>query len=481
MSSEPLFGLNQPSPPEYQPQFSLWVRQLLTILLILGTVFVLTLIGSVLPMLTIAFLLAFVMFLPSRTIARNTPIPYALAVIMLYAFLIAGLVIGMVVIIPTLASAANSLINTLEEGYSEFADNLAEYDPEEAIIDVLGTRVDLSDLVEAAQSVLVPVATPTPEASELPPTADIEGGVTDTTAAPIEPLVPDPQQDTPAVPRDAVQVAQGEFGNLINQFLSVFGSVTSTVTSAIGSVTGFIASLLLAIFISFLVLLDIPNTQKALAARVPVPYRREVAVMTQRLMRVWNGFFRGQVLIGVMIGILTWFQLSVMGIGSAVILSVITGVISLIPTIGSIFALIPIALVPLIQGSTVFPDMPHGVLALFVVGVNLVINQIIWNVVAPKILGDALDLPLPLIIVGVFIGAAVGGVLGAFLVAPIMASLRVVVSYVWHKINMDDPFPGEDAPFQWGETLFDKESRQSGWRLRLPILRQNPAGSEQTS
>jgi hypothetical protein len=79
---------------------------------------------------------------------------------------------------------------------------------------------------------------------------------------------------------------------------------------------------------------------------------------------------------------------------------------------------------------------------------------VIWNVIAPKILGDALELPLPVIIVGVFVGTAAGGVLGAFLAAPVLATLRVFISYLWHKINLEDPFPGEAAPFSWGEDRF---------------------------
>jgi len=457
-----MYGLNQPSPPTYQPQFSLWVRQLLTIFMILGTVMLLTLISPVLPMLTIAFLLAFVMFLPSRALARNTSIPYAVVVALLYAILISTLIVGMLVIIPTLASAANSLVATLEEGYTQFTTNLAAFDPEEAVFEIVGTRIDLSDLAETLKSALVQTTEVIVDPAAIVPN--------DGVIVPIDPLVEGVSPIASSGSGEtggSIQLPQGELGNLINQVLSLFGSVTQTLTSAIGSVTGFVVSLLLAVFISFLILLDIPNSHKALSARVPASYQREMALLLQRMTRVWNGFFRGQVLIGVMIGILTWLQLSLMGISSAIILAVITGVISLIPTIGSIIALLPIALVPLIQGSTVFDQMPNGVLALFVVGVNLVINQIIWNVIAPKILGDALELPLPLIIVGVFIGAAAGGILGAFLVAPIMATLRVLVSYLWHKINLEDPFPGEEAPFQWGGSLFERESRLRRW-LRMP-------------
>jgi len=471
-SNEPLFGLHQPSPPEYRPQLSLWIRQLLAVLLILGGIWVLTLIAPVLPMLTVAFLLSFAMFIPSRSLARYTPLPYAVVVVILYLVVITGLVIGLVVIIPTLANATNSFVNTIEEGYRGFTLGLSEFNSDEAIFDVLGTRVDLSDLVDIVKGMLITTPTPDPAATippmtaepEIAPTVDPstltipppttpEMGIITTPTPGTEGAFGTEGETTPST--TPVSIAQGEIGNLINQLLSVFGSLTQTLTSAIGSVTGFFANLLLAVFISFLILLDIPNTQRALASRLPLAYHREFAMLLYRMVRVWNGFFRGQVLIGFMIGLLTWFQLSLMGIGSAVILAVITGVISLIPTIGGIFALLPLSLVPLIQGSSVFPDIPNVILALFVILVNTIINQIIWNVVAPKILGDALQLPLPVIIVGVFIGAAAGGVLGAFLVAPLMATLRVLVSYIWHKISLEDPFPGEDAPFKWGEGSFD--------------------------
>jgi predicted PurR-regulated permease PerM len=161
---------------------------------------------------------------------------------------------------------------------------------------------------------------------------------------------------------------------------------------------------------------------------------------------VWNGFFRGQVSIGILIGLLTWAQLKLMGITNAEILAVITGLISLIPTIGGIIALFPLGLVPLLQGSTVFTEFTNLGVAVLVVLVNLVFNQVIWNVVAPKILGDALELPLPVIIVGVFIGAAVGGVLGAFLVAPAMGTIRIIVVYALNKLAGRDPFPENEAP-----------------------------------
>ena len=423
--------------PDYQPQFSLWVRQLLTVILLIAGVFMLTLLAPVLPMLTVAFMITFVMFFPSRSLARRTPIPYSISVIILYALMIVMIVLAILLLTPTLIAGINNLIASLQQGYNDLIVSLQALRPQDAVLDVVGIPVDLSELVRTAQGLLL-------------------NGITTSTRGFLLPT---------SLPT-ATPVQQVALNDIINQILPLFGPVSQTVTSAIGTVTGFIGSFLLALFVSFLVLLDIPLTQKAISRSVPSSYHREFALLVHKIAHVWNGFFKGQVLIGFAIGVLTFIQLSAMGIGNTFILAVITGLISLIPTIGGIIALVPLSLIPLIQGSQTLPQVPHGIMALLVVGINLLITQVIWNLIAPKVLGDALDLPLPVIIVGVFIGAAAGGVLGAFLVAPIMATMRVLIAYGWNKINLQDPYPGEQEPFGWDDDAFIYHGR---FRTRLTI------------
>jgi predicted PurR-regulated permease PerM len=438
--------------PDYQPQFSLWVRQLLTVILLIAGVYLLSLTAPVLPMLTIAFLITFVMFIPSRGLARRTPLPYPLVVILLYTLVGMLVVLGLLLLTPTLVSGINNLIQSLQQGYNDLVVSVRALRPQDAVLNVLGIPVDLSDVVRTVQSIF------------------LNGVIPRTTGFLLPQGIPTPSQGR-----------QLELTTVIEQILPLFGPVSQTVTSAIGSVTGFIGSTLLAIFVSFLLLLDIPFTQRLISRKVPHAYHREFALLVDKLAKIWNGFFKGQVLIGFAIGVLTFVQLQGMGISNAFILAVITGTISLIPTIGGIIALIPLSLIPLIQGSQTFPQVPHAIMALLVVGINLVISQVIWNVIAPKILGDALELPLPVIIVGVFVGAAAGGVLGAFLAAPIMATLRVIMAYIWNKINMLDPFPREVAPFQWADDPFSPQRGGANPpRLNPQVLASKPMASEPT-
>ena len=60
----------------------------------------------------------------------------------------------------------------------------------------------------------------------------------------------------------------------------------------------------------------------------------------------------------------------------------------------------------------------------------------------------------------------------AFLAAPIMASLRVMMAYLWRKINLEDPFPGDTMPFRWEDDPFVLPSQTA--QQSAPVLASAP-------
>ena len=404
---------------EYRPQWSRSVRTIGLVCLLIATIYALSLLAPVASLLILAFLLSFLLFIPSRSLARRTPLPWAVAVAIVYSLLGLFLVILLLTTIPAIAEGTENLINGLEDQYAMLQENLRNYRPQDGMIELLGVTIDLNFVIEPVR-VLITSEAQTPDLTE---------GITPADE-------PDPADtETTVTPSTLQQLAQSA--------LNIFGSVTTTAAGAITGVANLVSTFLLAMFVSFLILVDLPNTQKKLARMITPVYHREMALLMERITRVWNAFFRGQVTLGIIIGVLTWIQLTLMGISGALPLAVFTGFISLIPTLGGFIAIIPLAIVPLLQGSTVFVDLSNVTVTLLVVVVNLTISQVIWNVVGPKILGDALNLPMPVMIIGVFIGAAIGGILGAFLVAPIMSMINILVGYLVAKVSGQDPYPNE--------------------------------------
>ena len=409
-------------PPEYQPQWSRSVRLIAGVFLIIAAIYALTLLSPVIQMLALAFIIAFLMYAPAKLLRRYTRIPWAGSVLIVYLLLFVFVILIILIMLPTMVDSINNLVDSGQSAYERFEVALENYKPQDGMFRILGTNIDLNPFILPLKDIVLV-------------TENEEGTVDDSVESDFAeaPIAFDIQQ-------------------LLSGFVNIAGSITGFITSAIGSIAGLISTLLLSLFISLLVLLDIPSDRVAMLQSVHTIHHREMILLLRRIETIWNGFFRGQVFIGIVIGVITWVQLMILGIPNALLLAIITGLISLIPSIGGFIALVPLTLIPLIQGSTVLVDTPNWQIAILVVVINLIITQVIWNVIAPKILGDILNLPLPVIIVGVFIGAALAGVMGAFLVAPVLGTLKVFVSYLIAKIVGQDPFPGEDVPELQGAT-----------------------------
>jgi len=400
-----------PEPQIEQWNWSPWVRQFVTVALVVASVYALTLLGPILSILIITFLLSFLIFVPSRMLAKYTPLNYTGSVLIIFLVILLLIFVLVLVIAPSVAQVSRTVGTGLSTELNNFQDSIRKWDPTTPYnYSVLGIfEVDITQIASQIQAAL---------------------------------LAADPK-----VQRDIAQQA------ILNNIPSldvgqIVGTATQVITSLIGTFTSFFSTLFLGLFLSLLILLELPAYQHRLLSSGSAPFQRELRLTATKIMHVWQGFFRGQLLLAVIIGVITYIQLFVMGVPGAVPISIIVAVISLIPTIGGIIALVPLGLVPLLQGSNspIFKSMNNGTFALLVVVINLIISQIIWNVVAPKIMGDAVSLPLPVIIVGIIVGTALGGALGAFLIVPILGTARVIFMYLMAKVMQRDPFPGEEMP-----------------------------------
>jgi predicted PurR-regulated permease PerM len=383
---------------DYQPQWGQWTRQLVIVGLLIAVVYGLILLAPVMKLLSITFLLSLVMFAPSRLIWRYWHIPYGLAVTLCYGLAFLLLAVTLVFLIPASVDEANSLRHDAEQRYNQLQDTLRRYTPDEGIVMVFGLRLDANPVIDPLRNLALG---------------------TDQAAA----------SDTSLIS-----------GADLRQ---VVATTTGVLAAALSGIAISVSTSAMALFLSFLVLLDLPHLERAVLGSIPPAYQREWSLLMRQIGSVWKGFFRGQALISFIVAVLTWLQLTLMGVQNAAVVAVLVGVISLIPNLGAILALVPVAVISLLQGSSVLTGLSNGAFALLAVSVNLVITQIIYNVVAPKIIGDAVNLPVPVIVVGVFLGAALGGVLGAFLITPIIGTVRLIAVYLLKKIGRQDPFPGQ--------------------------------------
>jgi predicted PurR-regulated permease PerM len=376
---------------EYGADWSQWARRLAAIILLIGGVFATTLLGSVLSNVLVAFILAFALFFPVRALNLRMKLPYNSSVMLVFgvyaalAFVLtASLLRSVVPFVTTLTTEGR----TTAEDFLEF---LQEYEPGDAVL--LGAEGEAARLLD---------------------------------------MVYQPMSDF--IKSFNLQAV----GDALPTLLGTAGNAAETISGAFGSI--FLVHLLALLF-----LLEIPNIFKWGQDIISPEYRRETAILLHRIGQVWIGYMRGQIIVAALIGLLTAIQLLILGISEAILIGVLTAIVSLIPLLGGFIALGAILLVTLLQGSTTLTVEPLT-LVLLTVGINLVMQQIIWNVVSPRVTGEAVSLPVPVIILGLIIGSQIGGLLGALLAAPVMGILRVIVIYVLRKIRGGDPYPDEPEP-----------------------------------
>ena len=225
--------------------------------------------------------------------------------------------------------------------------------------------------------------------------------------------------------------------NLVDSTISPIAGGAFTIVKSVASGVGWLFFIAV---ISFYMLMDAERIGPALVTLIPTPYRGEVAKLGAQLSETWNAFLRGQLVLCAIIGVITWIAMAAIGIKYSVALGIVAGVLELIPNIGPFVASIPAILLALFQGSSYIGLSNLGV-AILVAVIYILIQNLENNLLVPRIIGASLNLHPLIVIIGVLAGATLANILGALLAAPVMASLRDIIRYVYCKLADLDPFP----------------------------------------
>lgn len=258
------------------------------------------------------------------------------------------------------------------------------------------------------------------------------------------------------------------FETIINSLQSAatvtYGVASNIAGTVFSGVFTFIVLLLSAIYIT----IDAHRFSSMFLDVVPPTYKPEISKLQQRLSKIWRAYFRGQLTLMITIGVVTWLGNLALGLPGAFALGFIAGILELIPNLGPFMAAIPAIVVALIQGSTVLP-VSNWVFTLIIIGFYILVQQFENTVVVPRILGEAVDLHPLVVIIGVLVGANVAGILGALLAAPVIASGREIVRYLYKKILSQEPFPPGDETEQPESTFL--EMARNGWAKTQAVIK----------
>jgi len=234
--------------------------------------------------------------------------------------------------------------------------------------------------------------------------------------------------DLPADVKEAIDEAVADLlQNLGALIPSILRPVFSSVLGFVGSVFGY---LIIPVW-TFWILKDRPLIVRGFDRAVPEAWRADTWATLGIVRRVFGSWIRGQLILGLVVGVGTFIGLMVLGTfvdpvfsRYAVLLAVIAGVLELLPVIGPIIAAVPAVLLGATAG---VPGIVAALLLYFA------IQQIENTLLVPKIQGDATDLHPAVVIFSLILGGAIAGLLGAILALPIAATLRDLYVYAFRR------------------------------------------------
>ncbi len=153
-------------------------------------------------------------------------------------------------------------------------------------------------------------------------------------------------------------------------------------------------------------------------------------------------FFRGQVLVAAIDGILVGIALTFFGLPYGLLIGVFMAILGVVPYIGNILCLIPACIIAYLhaQATAPFGLSPWAYIGC-VMGIFLVVQQINSLVTAPKIVGESVGLhPLTVIFSMLFWSLVLGGFVGALLAVPLTAAVKVLFRrFIWDRQLRDLP------------------------------------------
>jgi predicted PurR-regulated permease PerM len=212
-------------------------------------------------------------------------------------------------------------------------------------------------------------------------------------------------------------------------------AIAQWAVSAGSSIATGIVSMAIAFIIGFYVLVDLPRLQTEVFTIAGERSRDELTHAIRTIIRVLGGWLRGTVIQSTVVAAIISIGLTIVGVPYALAIGVIGGLLNIVPYLGPFIALL------IAGGAGLFISPTHAIWALVVV---VAAQQLDALVLAPRILGEQVDLHPLLVIFALLSGAALFGVPGMVLSVPVAAVLKGLFVY-WFEKRSDRPLSTEDG------------------------------------
>ncbi len=179
-------------------------------------------------------------------------------------------------------------------------------------------------------------------------------------------------------------------------------------------------SIVLMVVLSFYLAVQEDGVGSFLRLITPIKQHDYIIDLWKRSQRKIGFWMQGQLLLGVIVGILTYLGLMLLGVKHALLLATVAALLEIIPVFGPILAAIPALAIATTQGG--------ASLALLTLGLYVIIHQFENHLLYPLVVKKIVGVSPIVVILALVIGAKLAGFLGALLSVPLAAAFMEYVN-----------------------------------------------------
>jgi predicted PurR-regulated permease PerM len=192
-------------------------------------------------------------------------------------------------------------------------------------------------------------------------------------------------------------------------------------------------------FLAFYLLVDLPRVRRSIEELIPDRSRGEVLFLAHRLRLAIGGFFKGQLAVAFIVGVMASLGLWIIGLPLWLPVGMIAGLFNMIPLIGPWVGAVPGIVVAIAT-----KDIKTAVL---VAVVMVVVQQVDNHFITPQVMRRAVQLHPAAVVLALLAWGTIGGFAGLLLAVPLTATLKIVGGHLWRKWVMGVSIPGLDEPY----------------------------------
>jgi predicted PurR-regulated permease PerM len=221
---------------------------------------------------------------------------------------------------------------------------------------------------------------------------------------------------------DAEQVrdwlSAGENRQAVTRYLTGLRSVTNSVISGL-------IIIVLGPVMAFYLLVDLPRLRRGAMALIPPGRREEIKGLMDRIGQAVGGFFRGQLLVALFVGVASSIGLWAIGLPYWLLVGMVAGIFNLVPLVGPFIGGGLAVIIALVSG--------EPLKAVWAALVLLAVQQIDNHLISPNVMGRTVQLHPVVVMLALLVGASFAGLFGMLVVVPLVAMAKIIFLFIWSK------------------------------------------------